>query len=91
MSESRFPGFEDFQDVNLSESGFPGFKDFQDVNLSESGYSGFEDFQDIKNMNKMKIMKSCSSLNPGYPDSDILPKTVHFPEQCASQSSKSPN
>ena len=55
-------------------------QDFQDMNLSESGCSGFEDFQDIKNMNEMKIMKSCSSLNPGNPDSDILPKTVHFPE-----------
>ena len=42
MSESGYPGFEDFQDVvgwflvgswwfYLSESGYPGFEDFQDV------------------------------------------------------------
>jgi hypothetical protein len=30
-------------------------------------------------MNEMKIMKSCSSLNPGYPDSDIFPKSPVHP------------
>jgi hypothetical protein len=56
--------------VKLSESGFSGLKDFQD--LIFGGMWGF--LYDRKaNLNihiKNDKLPSCTSSNPGYPDSD---------------------